>query len=143
MKKGVDYTGVTVCMYCHDSKGNMLLQKRSMKCRDEQGRWDCGGGALEFGETFEEAARREIREEYCCEVEDIQFVGVNNVIRESNGVKTHWVAIIFSVLLDPEKVKIGDQDAMSEIGWFTLDNLPSPLHSKYLEHLEFVKKANI
>jgi ADP-ribose pyrophosphatase YjhB (NUDIX family) len=69
MKKGIDYIGVTVCFYCHDGKGNLLLQKRSHKCRDEQGMWDCGGGSMRFGETFEEAARREIKEEYCCELE--------------------------------------------------------------------------
>lgn len=51
MRQGFDYIGVTTVFYCHDGKGNLLLHKRSQTCRDEKGRWDCGGGALKFGET--------------------------------------------------------------------------------------------
>ncbi len=52
MKKGIDYIGVTCVFYCHDGKGKLLLHKRSENCRDEKGRWDCGGGAMELGETL-------------------------------------------------------------------------------------------
>ena len=63
IKRGVDYIGVTVNFIIHDGKGNVLLQKRSQNCRDEQGRWDIGGGALEFGEKLEDAVRREVKED--------------------------------------------------------------------------------
>ena len=53
LKRGIDYIGVTVVFYCHDGAGRLLLHKRSVACRDEQGRWDVGGGSMEFGETFE------------------------------------------------------------------------------------------
>lgn len=140
MKKGIDYIGVTVCFYCHDGHGNLLLQKRSKNCRDEQGAWDCGGGSMNFGETFEETVRREICEEYCCAPEKLNFAGVQNVIRTNGSTKSHWIALIFVALLDAEVVKIGDQDKMEEIGWFRLNALPSPLHSMYLHHFEFAKK---
>ncbi len=140
MKKGIDYIGVTVCFYCHDGKGNLLLQKRSHKCRDEQGMWDCGGGSMRFGETFEEAARREIKEEYCCEPESLQMAGVANVIRQNGSHKSHWVAIIFAAQLNPDKVQIGEKEMMDEIQWFRFDNLPHPLHSMYMAHLEYAKK---
>jgi 8-oxo-dGTP diphosphatase len=143
MKQGFDYIGVTVCFYCHDGKGNLLLNKRSQNCRDEKGRWDCGGGAVKFGETWEQAARREIKEEYCCEIVKLDFVGVNNVLRTHEGRKTHWVAVIFAAQLEPKKVKICDKDKIDEIAWFKLNKLPKPLHSMYLTHLEYVKKAKI
>ena len=63
-KRGVDYIGVVCCFFCHDGNGKLLMHKRSKNCRDEIGVWDCGGGAMEFGEDFEQAARREIGEEY-------------------------------------------------------------------------------
>ena len=68
MIKGVDYPGVTVVFLCHDGKGNYLLGKRSKNCRDEQGRWDSGGGGLDLGSSVEETLKREIKEEYCTKV---------------------------------------------------------------------------
>ena len=143
MKSGVDYIGVTVCFYCYDKKGNLLLQKRSKNTRDENGRWDCGGGSMEFGENFEETVRRELKEEYCCDPLSLSFCGVSNVLRENEGVKTHWICIIFAAELDPKTVKIGEPKKIDELGWFKLSNLPEPLHTKLLYHLDFVKKAGL
>ncbi len=143
LKLGVDYIGVTCVFYCHDGKGNLLLHQRTDKCKDEQGRWDCGGGAIKVGETFEQTVKREIKEEYCVNVKKLKLVGVNNLLRTANGVKTHWIAIIFAIEVDPKRVKIGDHKKMAQYGWFKQNRLPSPLHSMYLTHLQFVKNAGI
>lgn len=143
MKKGVDYIGVGCVFYCHDGKGKLLMNKRSKKCRDEKGRWDVGGGAMRKGETFESAVRREIMEEYCSEVIDLKFVSVQNVIRKNGKEKTHWIALIFAAQVIPEKVKIGEPSKMEEIGWFSLDNLPAPIHSMFHEHIKLVKETGI
>ena len=143
MKPGFDYIGVTCVFYCYDNIGRLLLHKRSGKCRDEIGCWDAGGGKVEFGETFEQAVRREVKEELCVDIKKLSFVGVNNVLRKHNSKQTHWIAILFACLIDPKKLRNGDPDKISEIGWFHSNNLPKPLHSMYLTHLEFIKKARI
>ena len=143
MKKGVDYIGVTCVFFCHDGRGNFLLHKRSNTCRDEQGNWDCGGGALELGEDFETAVRREIKEEYCADVADLKFLTTTNVLRRNGEEKTHWVALIFAAEVRPGQVKIGEPDAMEEIGWFTEQNLPSPLHSQFHRHFACVRDAGL
>jgi ADP-ribose pyrophosphatase YjhB (NUDIX family) len=129
MKKGEDFTGVSIVYFCHDGHGNFLFNKRGKNCRDENGNWDCGGGGLEFGDTVEETLRREVKEEYCTEVLDFEFLGYEDVHRERTGIKNHWVALDFKVLVDREKVKNGEPHKFDEIGWFRLDNLPNPLHS--------------
>lgn len=131
MKKGEDYPGVTIVFTCHDGRGHFLLSKRGKLCRDEQGMWDPGGGALEFGDTVEDTLRKEIREEYCTEVLEHEFLGFQDVHREHGGKNTHWIALYFKVLVDPATVKNGEPHKFDEIGWFTLDALPSPLHSQY------------
>lgn len=141
-KRGVDFIGVSCVFYCHDGKGKYLLHKRSQKARDEVGTWEAGAGAVEFGETFEQSVQREILEEYCCKPKKLKLVTVSNMIRENKGIKTHWVAVIFTAMLDPKKTKIGDPQKMDALGWFSADNLPSPLHSKYLEFLGPVRKIN-
>lgn len=108
----------------------MLLQKRGAGARDENGNWDVGGGAIEFGESIDEAVRREIKEELCVDPIDIQYLTTYDAFREFNGVKTHWIAIMHAVQVDPAKVKIGEPEKIDELGWFQSTNLPSPLHSQ-------------
>lgn len=130
MKKGEDYTGITIVYFCHDGKGNVLLAKRSKDCRDEQGRWDIGGGGLEFGDTVEDTLCKEIKEEYCTEVVDFEFLGYRDVRRVSGGKKTHWVALDFKVLVNPEKVKNGEPHKFDELKWFKVEDFPESLHSQ-------------
>ena len=143
LKRGVDFIGVGCVFICHDGRGNILLHKRSAACRDEQGRWDCGGGSMEFGETFEEAVQREIREEYCTEIVDLKFITVRNVLREHNGSPTHWVMSVFAAKVKPELVANGDPEKIDEFGWFSFANLPSPMHSKFHEHVGLVRAAGV
>lgn len=140
MKKGEDYTGITIIYTCHDGDGNYLLNKRGINCRDEQGSWDFGGGGLEFGDTVENTLRKEIMEEYCTDVISYEFLGYRDVHRENNGKKTHWLALDFKVLVDPKKVKNGEPHKFDEIGWFKLDQLPTPLHSQCVNTLAFLRK---
>lgn len=143
MKKGVDYIGVTCVFFCHDGRGKFLLHKRSNICRDEQGNWDCGGGALELGEDFETAVRREIKEEYCTDVTDLEFITATNVLRKNGEENTHWVALIFAAEVVPEQVKIGEPEAMEELGWFAEKDFPSPLHSQFNRHFAHVRDAGL
>jgi len=142
-KRGVNFIGVTVPFVVHDGKGKALLQKRSQNCRDEQGRWDVGGGAVEFGESFEAAVRREIQEELCADAKNIEFLAVFDAHRIANGKPTHWVAVAHAAKVDPKQVKIGDADRIDKIKWFNLNNLPSPLHSQIFRTLDPAKKAGI
>lgn len=130
MHKGEDFTGVTIVYLCHDGKGNVLLGKRSKNCRDEHGRWDIGGGGLEFGDKVEDTLRKEIKEEYGTDVLDYEFLGYRDVHREQNGKKTHWIALDFKVLVDPEKVKNGEPHKFDEVKWFKIEDFPEPLHSQ-------------
>ncbi len=143
MKKGEDFTGVTVVFLCHDGKGNVLLAKRSENCRDERGRWDCGGGGLEFGDKVIDTLKKEISEEYRADVLEQEFLGFRDVHREHQGKKTHWVVLDFKVLIDKNKVAIGEPHKFDALEWFSLDNLPTPIHSQFLFFLEKYKDRMI
>ena len=131
MKIGVDYIGVVVVFFCHDGRGNYLLAKRTNNCRDEHGRWDPGGGAIEFGETVDKVLEREIREEYTTTIKNKEFLGFRDVHREHEGKKTHWIALDFRVEVDRAAVSNGEPHKFEEIAWFAIDNLPKPIHSQF------------
>ena len=142
-RRGYDFIGVSASFIVHDGRGRLLLQKRGAKARDEQGRWDIGGGAIEFGETIEEAIRREIREELGCEVLTMEFLTVYDAHREHEGKKTHWIAIIYSVQVDSAKVLNCEPHKIAELGWFTSKNLPHPRHSQFDKSIPLAIKRGI
>ncbi len=131
MRKGEDFTGVTIVYFCHDGNGKLLLSKRSTNCRDEHGCWEPGGGALEFGEAVTDTLRREIREEYCTDVLEYEFLGYRDAHRTHNGKPTHWIALDFKVLVDASKVQNGEPHKFDAIEWFDTKQLPEPLHSQF------------
>lgn len=135
MKTGVDHIGISTSFYCHDGNGRWLLHRRSDKCRDEKGVWDSGGGKLEFGLTLEENVLKEIKEEYGCSATIQRQLPAITLLRQSpEGSKTHWIIVPFILIIpahEIEKVIIGDKEKMGEIGWFSFENLPHPLHSGF------------
>jgi 8-oxo-dGTP pyrophosphatase MutT (NUDIX family)/acyl-CoA thioesterase FadM len=130
---------VSCVFVCHDGHGRVLLARRSAGARDEPGAWDAGAGALEHGESFEEAVAREVREEYRTEVRKLETLGVRNVLR---GPDSHWVAIVFAVEVDPDSVEIGEPHKFDRLGWFSPDAPPEPPHSQLTETLALFRAAN-
>lgn len=74
---------------------------------------------------------KELGEEYCCRGVIQEALPPHTVIREWEGKGTHWIAFPFFVKINPEEVKIGEPEYMDELGWFRLDNLPTPLHTGF------------
>ena len=138
MKKGVDHIGVCIVFYCHDGKGKVLLNRRTKYTRDEHGKWDPGGGGVNFGEPILKALKREIKEEYGADALREEFLGVRDIHRiDEKNRKTHWIALDYKVFVDPKEVKNVDPKTHDMVAWFSLKNLPSPLHSQFSD---FTKK---
>ncbi len=136
MNKGEDYIGVTVSFLCHDGHGKVFLSKRGVRARDEHGRWDCGGGGVEFGDTVEQTLKKEVAEEYLTDVLDAEFLGFRDVFRENAGRKTHWLSMDYLVRVDAAKAGNGELHKLDAVGWFSLDELPEPMHSQWPKFAE-------
>ncbi|MDB5169267.1 MAG: hypothetical protein JWO41_623 [Candidatus Saccharibacteria bacterium] len=142
-RRGIDHIGAGVSFVVHDGTGRVLLQKRGAGARDEQGLWDTGGGAIEFGESFEQTLAREIREELCCDIIRAEFLTVYDAHRQHNGKPTHWVQVIYAVQVDPLAVKIGEPHKIDELGWFRSSGLPQPLHSQFHKSYDLALERGI
>jgi len=130
MKFGVDFIGVGVVFYCHDGKGDVLMSKRGGDSKNEIGRWDIGGGKVEFGEQITEALAREIKEEYLTDVLEKEFLGYRDVFVEYSGTANHWVAFDFKVLVDRSRSGNGEPHKFDDVRWFAKNDLPEPQHSQ-------------
>jgi ADP-ribose pyrophosphatase YjhB (NUDIX family) len=135
--KGISFVGVTTCFVCYDGNSRIFMARRSNKARDEQGMWDIGGGGLDWGLTAENNVTKEIQEEYGIMPSKIEFLGYRDVFRTlPDGIQTHWLALDFAAKLDPRYTKINEPEKFDGSGWFTLDELPTPLHSQITRTLK-------
>lgn len=129
VKPGVHYTGISTPFYCNDGNGLFVMHRRSINCRDEQGRWDFGSGSLDFGQEPDFSVLRELREEYGIEGTIQEQLPAHSLLRIVNQVQTHWLIIPYFVLGEVHAARIMEPHKADEIGIFTLNNLPSPLHT--------------
>lgn len=88
------------------------------------GKWTMPGGKLEFGESFEEAAKRETMEETGIKVKSMELICVNNDIIET----AHFVTMGFLCEDFENDPKVMEPEEITEWKWFDLDDLPKPLY---------------
>ncbi|OGE80541.1 MAG: hypothetical protein A2826_01925 [Candidatus Doudnabacteria bacterium RIFCSPHIGHO2_01_FULL_43_23] len=138
MLSGFDYIGLATVFFCHDGKENFVMGKRNHSRKDELGRWDIGGGTIEFGEKVEDCLKREIQEEYATDVLEYDFLGYRDVHRVHEGKPTHWIALDFKVLVDPKLVKNNEPHKFDDVKWFSRETIPEEnlLHSQLPHFLE-------
>ncbi len=121
MKKGIDYIGVGVGAIIINKDKKIFCNKRGQKAKNEKGKWDMPGGGVEFNETLEDAAVREIMEEHGFIIEPIELLGVTNHILKDEG--QHWVAPSFISKIKSGEPKILEPEKCEEIGWFTMEEI--------------------
>lgn len=112
--------GIGVFVY---KDGKFLMGRRIGK--HGKNTWSVPGGYLEFGESWEDCAAREIMEECGVAIGEVQFLAaVNNVFQDENH---HSVTIFMTSLWQSGEPKIVEHDKFVDVGWFSFDNLPEPL----------------
>ena len=87
-----------------------------------EGTWTMPGGKLEFGESFETAAVREVKEETDLNIreDDLKFISLSN----DRVTDAHFVTIGFLCENFDGEVKVMEPDEITEWEWFDLNNLP-------------------
>lgn len=122
--------------------GKLLLGKRhedpekASSLLNGAGTWTMPGGKLDFGETFEDGAKREVLEETGITLGQIDVICVNQDMVEN----AHFVTIgLFSEVFSDEP-KVMEPDEITEWQWFDLNNLPSPLYFPSAKVLENYKQ---
>jgi 8-oxo-dGTP diphosphatase len=113
------------------NKGDrFLLEKRANV--HGAGTWGPPSGHFNFGESIEDCAKRETKEETGVDIDNVKFRVITNDLfeKEQKHYITVWVDAEY-VAGEPE-VKAPEEE--SEVGWFSWDALPKPLFLP-LQHL--------
>ena len=121
MKKGIDYIGVAAGAMVVNNQGQVLLSKRGPQARNEVGKWDFPGGAVEFGETFEQAIIREIEEEFNILIEVVEMLMLVDHILPEEG--QHWVAPTYIARTVSGELKNMEPGKIDEVVWINIEDV--------------------
>lgn len=101
----------------------VLLGKR--KNAHGEGAWSFPGGHLEFQETIEDCAIREVKEETGLEVKKVKVGPFTNDIFIKEG--KHYLTVFLVADYEGGEVKITEPDRWEVWDWFEWEKLPQPL----------------
>lgn len=102
-------------------EGRLLLGKR--KSAIGQGTWAIPGGHLEFGETIEECATRELLEETGLIAKELERGPCVDYITSPH----HFVSIFVKVKTFEGELTLKEPDKCEGWEWCDIQNLPAPL----------------
>ncbi len=96
----------TIGLFMFSPKGEVLL----IKTHKWRGKYAVPGGHIELGETMEQAAKREAREETGLEVFNLNFIHNDEMIFDKLFFKKkHFIFLDFSCQTKSSKVKLNDE----------------------------------
>ncbi len=111
----------------------ILMGKRKNAHGD--GTWAPPGGHLEYGETPQEGAQREVREETGLIVNTMRWLTfTNDMFTEA---KKQYITLYFVTEYISGTPQILEPDKCTALAWFAFDELPSPL---FLSFQNFLKQ---
>ena len=114
--------------------GKVLLGKR--KGSHGAGEYAWPGGHMEYMESFEGCAKREVQEETGMEIENIRFLRLLNL---KNYAPKHYVDVGLIADWKNGEPQIMEPDKIENWDWYEMDKLPSPLFGTISTYFEAYK----
>ncbi len=114
--------------------GKVLLGKRKGSHGEAQFAWP--GGHMEYMESFEDVAKREVKEETGMEIENVRFLRLYNL---KEYAPKHYVDIGLMADWKSGEPKVMEPEKCEGWDWYALDALPSPLFATVPSFVEAYK----
>jgi len=130
MVNKMEVVGVGIAVFVWKN-GKFLLGQRYGSLG--HGTWSIPGGHLEPGETWEEAAKREVMEETGMKIDNIRFVAATNDLFPETG--KHYISIWVEADWTENEPSIIEPDKFIKFEWKDFQSLPAPLFEPCWQNL--------
>lgn len=114
--------------------GKVLMGKR--KGSHGAGEYSWPGGHMEYMESFEECAKREVEEETGMEIQNIRFLTLSNL---KTYAPKHYVDLGLIAEWKSGEPQLREPHKVENWGWYDIDALPEPLFSSIPSYIEAYK----
>ncbi len=133
MRKYVGHTplmSTAVCGIIFDREKGILFEKRS-----DNGMWCIPGGAIELGESLEEALKREIKEETGLDISEPKLFDVKASVHMiyPNKDEVYYTDVVY--IIEKFSGMQSHDDESTELRWFETDRLPDNILPQNIEYL--------
>ncbi len=118
-------------------EGRVLLARRVSGQRP--GWWGWIGGKLEFGESLQECAKREAREEAGVAVTNLRLLCISSILVEDQ----HWIDVEFLGDIASGEPRAAAPDELIGWAWYPVDDLPSPIFEPAELALKSYRMGNV
>ncbi|EIO1323283.1 NUDIX domain-containing protein [Listeria innocua] len=124
--------------YFINTEGKILLQKRN-----DKNMWGFPGGAIELGESFEEAIIREYFEETGLRVKVKSLIGIYSKYEDNypNGDEAQPLSIFFELEYVDGEISIKDEETI-ELRYFAVEEIPNLVNKQHEDFLCDLKRFN-
>lgn len=134
LKPGKDFIGVGGGVLIFNEKKEVLLKKRSKNSKNEIGRWEKPGGAIDYGENSMDAMKREVMEEVNIKINIWGLLPhTDHILKEE---EQHWMALNYLASYKSGKLKNMEPHKADDLGWFSLKKLPKNIAMPTKESLK-------
>lgn len=136
---------VAVAVFVYDPKRKAFLAvKRGVGCPDNVGKWCCPCGYLDYDETLQNAAYRELHEETGLAKDDVSELKINYVDDSLNGRQN--VTFIYDCIyygLNDEHLtsEFSEPNEVDEIKWIPIKDIDK--YQWAFDHDKIIKNKNL
>lgn len=124
--------------YIENNKGEILLQRRA-----DKNKWGFLGGAIEIGESAEEAIVREVHEESGLNIKVDELYGVYTKYYDSypNGDQAQPIVILLKCKIISGELNCSSDETL-ELRFFPRNKIPSLVNKQHTDILNDILKGN-